>query len=394
MSRPIAFLRNLQTKRFRNSLTLNRALQNYGTNTSLPPHPRILGIESSCDDTAAAVVAGDGSILSEVIRHQHKIHEPSGGIVPGIAAEHHLINMPGVVSQAIEQSGLTIEDIDAIAVTRGPGLPASLSVCINAAKTLAAVTKKPLIGVHHMEAHALTVRMSSSVPFPFVCLLISGGHTMSLLVRDVNDYKLLGSTRDDSVGEAFDKVARMLKIPWLHGRGGGPGPALEQLALKGDPDRYQLPVPMSKRDTGQSLDFSFSGLKTAVAKYIDLGQVSLESEQDCADMAASFQYTAIKHLCSKLSKAIAAAKDVGSSPTALVVSGGVASNQQVRLRIGDTASKYGLLLVCPPPHLCTDNGVMIAWAGIERFRKGLFDPYTIEFRQRWQLEDLKDMYST
>ncbi|KAJ1679754.1 Mitochondrial tRNAs modification protein, partial [Spiromyces aspiralis] len=187
------------------------ARQRYSSGNTAGPNSRadrplrVLGIESSCDDTAAAVVSEDGRILGEAIRHQHKVHEPNGGIVPGLAAEHHLVNMPDVIREALDNSGLEVSDLDAVAVTRGPGLPASLSVCINAAKTLAAVHRKPLIGVHHMEAHALTARMTASVPFPFLCVLISGGHTLSLVVHDVNEYTQLGTTRDDSVGEAFDK---------------------------------------------------------------------------------------------------------------------------------------------------------------------------------------------
>ncbi|KAJ2393038.1 Mitochondrial tRNAs modification protein, partial [Coemansia sp. RSA 2603] len=192
---------------------------------------RVLGIETSCDDTASAIVTSSGQILGETNMHQHTVHEQHGGIVPGLAANHHLMNIPLAVRSTLQQSGLHISDLDAIAVTRGPGLPASLSVGVAAGKTLAAAHGTPLIGVHHMEAHALMARMSSDVQFPFLCLLISGGHTLTLLVHQVNEYTVLGTTLDDSVGEAFDKVARELRLPWVVRQdGGGAGPALERVA--------------------------------------------------------------------------------------------------------------------------------------------------------------------
>ncbi|KAJ1944051.1 Mitochondrial tRNAs modification protein, partial [Linderina pennispora] len=347
---------------------------------------------SSCDDTAAAIVTSDGQILSETNQHQYAVHEQHGGIVPGLAANSHLKHMPMVVRTTLEKASLTIADLDAIAVTRGPGLPASLAVCVAAGKTLAAVHGKPLVGVHHMEAHALMARMGSSLQFPYLCLLISGGHTLSIVVHDVNEYTQIGTTRDDSIGEAFDKVARDLGIPWIDAQdGGGPGPALELLAREGEPSRFSLPVPMDKSGTSTSPDFSFSGLKTRIRRMKDTREFDPAKRQDQADVAAAFQSTAARHLVKKTALAFKRAKELGVPLTALVASGGVASNLVIRSSLQELAALNGVALVCPPPRLCTDNGVMIAWAGMERLQRGLLDPYTIDFIQRWPLEDLKRM---
>ncbi|KAJ2702964.1 Mitochondrial tRNAs modification protein [Coemansia sp. IMI 203386] len=371
----------------RRSLSYTRTCSRTGSSVL-----RVLGLESSCDDTAAAIVSSDGQILSETNVHQHSVHEKHGGIVPGLAANHHLKNMPMVVHDTLKKAGLQISDLDAIAVTRGPGLPASLAVCVAAGKTLAAAHAKPLIGVHHMEAHALMARMGTKVKFPFLCLLISGGHTLSLVVHDVNQYTMVGTTRDDSVGEAFDKVARELEIPWLSSQeGGGAGPALELLARLGDPMRFALPVPMDKADSAASPDFSFSGLKTRIKRMREQCLFDPAVRQDQADVAAAFQLAATKHLRKKTALAFQRARQINVDVSCLVASGGVASNLAVRESLAQLAESNGVELVCPPPNLCTDNGVMIAWAGIERLRLGLLDPYTIDFIQRWPLEDLKTM---
>ncbi|KAJ2718969.1 Mitochondrial tRNAs modification protein [Coemansia sp. Benny D115] len=359
---------------------------------------RVLGLESSCDDTAAAVVTSDGRILGEANRHQHAVHEQHGGIVPSLAANHHLKHMPLVVHEALDMAGLGVGDLDAVAVTRGPGLPASLSVCVAAGKTLAAAHGLPLVGVHHMEAHALMARMGDNeeaVRFPFLCLLISGGHTLTLIVHGVGHYTQLGTTRDDSVGEAFDKVARELQIPWRTGQeGGGAGPALEALAAEGNAARFALPVPMSKSDTVRTLDFSFSGLKACVRRLREQQTIDPQVRQDQADVAAAFQLAAVTHLRRKTALAFARARELLPPDTplmSLVASGGVASNRSVRAALQELAAQNGVPLVCPPPRLCTDNGVMIAWAGVERLRLRLLDPYTIDFIQRWPLEDLQRM---
>lgn len=357
---------------------------------------RVLGIESSCDDTAAAVVTSDGHILSEINRHQHSVHEEFGGIVPALASNHHLQHMPLVIRETLQSANLSIDDIDAVAVTRGPGMPGSLTVCLSAGKALAAAHAKPLIGVHHMEAHALMARMGKEeeVQFPYLCLLISGGHTLSLVVHDVNQYTAIGSTRDDSVGEAFDKVARELNIPWLHSQdGGGPGPALERVAATGDPKRFSLPVPMDKSDTAGSLDFSFSGLKAHIKGMRERQAFDIGSKKDVADVAAAFQRTAAKHLFKKTNMALSHAKQhLGiNGLKCLVVSGGVASNMAIRRSLEEVATKHKVPVRYPEQRLCTDNGVMIAWAGIERMKRGLLDPYTIDFKARWPLEELKTM---
>ncbi|KAJ1845775.1 Mitochondrial tRNAs modification protein [Coemansia sp. RSA 2708] len=354
---------------------------------------RVLGIESTCDDTAAAVVSSDGRVLGEASRHQYHVHEPHGGIVPALAADQHLRSIPLVVRAALAQAGMRIGDVDAVAVARGPGMPGGLTVGLAAAKTLACVHALPLVGVHHMEAHALMARMTQALAFPYVCLLASGGHTLTLAVHGVNEHTLIGSTRDDSVGEAFDKVARELRVPWLDTQhGGGAGAALEALAREGDATRFAMPVPMDKAGSAASPDFSFAGLKTHVRGLCASDAFDARSRQDRADAAAAFQRAAVTHLRKKTALAIARARDVlGADPQSLVVSGGVASNQAVRSALGALAAQHGLALACPPPQLCADNGVMIGWAGIERLRCGLLDPYSIDFIQRWPLDRLKHM---
>ncbi|KAJ2512470.1 Mitochondrial tRNAs modification protein [Coemansia sp. RSA 1939] len=356
---------------------------------------RVLGIETSFDDTAAAVVSSDGQILGESRRPQHAVHEQHGGTMPGLAANEHLKHVPLVVRGALEAAGVCVGDLDAVAVTRGPGLPSSLAVGVAAGKTLAAAHGLPLVGVHHMEAHALMARMGATdqVHFPYLCLLISGGHTMTLVAHAVNEYTLLGATRDDSVGEAFDKVARELRVPWIDAReGGGAGAALEALAQEGDPQRFAMPMPMSKHDTAKLLDFSFAGLKAHVRRLSDSAAFDSTSRTDCADVAAAFQLTAALHLRKKTALALAHARStLGVRVKGLVVSGGVACNKTVRAQLQSLASDSRLPLACPPPRLCADNGVMIAWAGIERLRLGLLDPYTIDFIQKWPLNDLKRM---
>ncbi|KAI8388318.1 Gcp-like domain-containing protein [Radiomyces spectabilis] len=309
--------------------------------TSIRPL-KVLGIETSCDDTSAAIVTSDRQILAEVVKGQQEMHEPMGGIVPTLASRGHSRNLPAVICETLDRAGLTVADLDAIAVTRGPGLPPCLPVGLNAAKTLAAVSKKPLIGVHHMEAHALTARLTTPHPsnlpspmFPFMTLLISGGHTLLLTANDLGDYTQLGTTLDNAVGEAIDKTARLLNLEWIKGRRGGPGAALEQAALQGNPDRYmdRLPMPMLQRNKSVC-GFSFSGLKTAVARLIEVEKVvDLSVSQDVSDMAAAFQLVCIRHIEQKLRLALDLEVVQNKKPlTALVVSGGVASNKLFRSR--------------------------------------------------------------
>ncbi|PHZ10985.1 O-sialoglyco protein endopeptidase [Rhizopus microsporus ATCC 52813] len=359
---------------------------------------KVLGIETSCDDTAAAIVTSDRQILAEVVRGQQELHEPKGGIVPMLACESHSRNLPGVVSEALQKAKLTVQDLDAIAVTRGPGLPPCLPVGLNAAKTMAAVCGKPLIGVHHMEAHALTARLTTpnadNAPypqFPFMTLLISGGHTLLLTANNVGDYSELAGTMDNAVGEAIDKASRSLKLNWIQGRRGGPGAALEKAASEGDPERFisKLPLPLSL-SRKKELKFSFAGLKSAMDRLVKDPSIDLSNSKDVNDLAAAFQMICINHLEQKIKLALEQEVVKNKKPlNAFVISGGVASNKLFRSRLETLVNAYGLPLICPPPQLCTDNGVMIAWAGLERLQAGLVDDYTITTIPVWPLESLK-----
>ncbi|KAG2218205.1 hypothetical protein INT45_008674 [Circinella minor] len=374
---------NITTIKYQSLFKLHAQKQLY--TTTINKKKIVLGIETSCDDTSAAIVTSDRQILSEVVKSQQEMHEPMGGIVPTLASLGHSRHLPNVICETLDRANVSIADIDAIAVTRGPGLPPCLPVGLNAAKTLAAVNKKPLIGVHHMEAHALTARLTTPTSFPFMTLLISGGHTLLLTANGLGDYDQLGTTLDTAVGEAIDKVARALKLDW-EGQS-SPGPALERVASRGDPTRFQLPMPMLQRKKSV-IAFSFSGLKTSVERLI---QDQVKIEQDINDIAAAFQLTCIRHIEQKLRLALHQEMIMNKKPlTALVVSGGVASNKMFRSKLEQVAGSYDIPLVCPPPQLCTDNGVMIAWAGLERLEAGLLDEYTITTLPKWPIESLKE----
>jgi N6-L-threonylcarbamoyladenine synthase len=345
----------------------------------------VLGIESSCDETAVALVDSDRRILSQALASQHEQHAAYGGVVPEIAARAHLAQIDSLYTRALADAKLTLNAVDAIAVTAGPGLIGGVMVGLMFAKALAAATGKPLIAVNHLEGHALTVRLTHDVAFPYLLLLVSGGHCQILEVRGVGDYALLGSTRDDALGEAFDKCAKMLGLPQPG------GPAIEKAALKGNPNRYPLPRPMLGTDHA---DFSFSGLKTAV-------RLLVESEVDRAgsltptlisDIAASFQQAAVEVLEDRLRRALSLIPNPQppAPPTAIAIAGGVAANQYIRKALSRIAAEHGLPLVVAPPALCTDNAAMIAWAGLERYRLGLTDALTVEPRARWPLAELRD----
>ncbi|CAG8616615.1 13616_t:CDS:2 [Ambispora gerdemannii] len=295
----------------------------------------VLGIETSCDDTAVGIIRSDRSILGEAIKLQQEIHEPKGGVVPTLAMVYHQTFLPQVVKNALDNARLdVVRDIDVIAVTRGPGLAPCLSVGLNAAKTLAIVLGKPLIGVHHMEAHALTARLTNpELKFPFLVLLISGGHTLILLAHGINKYTQLATTLDDAIGEAFDKTARLLGLSWLKGRNGGPGAALEEFATAGDANRYQVPIPMTKeKRTKENPNMSFSGLKTSISILLEKENLDLKDLQVKRDVAAAFQATAIRHLNDKLNLAFDWCKERDLALNGLVASGGVASNKAIRTR--------------------------------------------------------------
>lgn len=358
----------------------------------------VLGIESSCDDTGVAIVRSDGTVLGEAIATQADIHAQWGGVVPKLAQEAHQQAIDRVVDEALQQSGLSPSQLDAVAVTIGPGLSLCLQVGVRKARQIAHGNSLPLVEVHHMEAHALVARMAAlqqggQVEFPFLCLLVSGGHNLLVLVQGVGRYMQLGTTIDDALGEAYDKVARMLGLEMKpHG-----GAALEALARGGDPKKYPFVVPLRRY---KNCDFSYAGLKTAARMAIEkllVDPESAEYQQIKADIAASFQYSAVRHLRERATRAIEWAKEVEPGLKQMVVAGGVAANQYVRAQLGEVAEEGGLELVVPPARWCTDNGVMVAWTGLERLELGLSKPPPesasddewIELKPRWPLTDHK-----
>jgi N6-L-threonylcarbamoyladenine synthase len=335
----------------------------------------VLGLEASCDETAAAVLAPDGTVLAEAVRSQLAEHTPFGGVVPEIAARAHLAHLPALTADVLARAGVSAADLGGIAATSGPGLIGGLIVGATFGKGMAIAHGLPFVAVNHLEGHALTARLPGLVgggaKFPYLLLLLSGGHCQCVAVEGLGRYRRLGSTLDDAVGEAFDKSAKLMGLPWPG------GPALEKLARTGDPKRFPLPRPMLGRP---GCDFSFSGLKTAVAQTIP----KLQTEQDRADLAAAFQRVVAAVLADRAKNALG----MMDGATAMVVAGGVAANQAVRAALAGVAEKHGLPLVAPPIRLCTDNAVMIAWAGIERLRAGLTDPLDHAPRPRWPLAEL------
>lgn len=336
---------------------------------------KVLGIETSCDETAVAIVTDTGEILANIVYSQIKEHAGYQGVVPEIAARAHLDCLDDLIAAAMKEAGLEFQDLDAVAATGGPGLIGGVLVGVMAAKAIAAAHALPFIAVNHLEAHALTARLTNKIEFPFVVLLVSGGHSQLLLAKSLGQYKLLGSTLDDAVGEAFDKSARMM------GLGYPGGPQIEKCAKEGDPDRFELPRPLYKKPGCQ---FSFSGLKTAVMRHIE--KCAPLQDQDINDLAASLQTSIAEVLVDRTKNALEVCKE--ENPTALVVAGGVAANLFIREKLESLCEKYGLPLVAPPVKLCTDNGVMIAWAGMERFKKGQQDKFDFMPRPRWPLEEL------
>ena len=334
----------------------------------------MLGIETSCDETAVAVVTSDRRILSDILHSQHDDHRPFGGVVPELAARSHVERLDSMIGEALTQADVTFGDLDGIAVTAGPGLIGGVMVGLVEAKAIAAVHQLPLIAVNHLEGHALTARLTGEVAFPYLLLLVSGGHCQLLVVEDVGQYQRLGGTIDDAAGEAFDKTAKLL------GLGFPGGPAVERAAAAGQPDRFSLPRPMIGRD---GCDFSFSGLKTAVRQ--KLGEITDPTTQDIADLAASFQAAVTDILVERTGRAIKRFQQTWPEGRHLVVAGGVAANTALRNALHTLADQSGLALVVPPARLCTDNGVMIAWAGIERLQRGLTDTLDVPARARWPL---------
>lgn len=340
----------------------------------------VLGIETSCDETAAAVVTGDRAILCNVIHSQIAAHQPYGGVVPEIAARAHLDHLDGIIRQALADAGLTLSGIDAVAATGGPGLIGGVIVGVMAAKAIAAATGKPFVAVNHLEAHALTARLTAPagepLDFPYLLLLVSGGHCQLLSVEGVGRYRRLGATIDDAAGEAFDKAAQML------GLGFPGGPAVERAAADGDPRRLDLPRPMKGRP---GADFSFSGLKTALRQAIAELPHPVP-EQLTRDYAASFQMAVTEALVDRTDRAIAMFRQRHPEADRLVVAGGVAANRTIRSALSTLAERRGMRLSVPPIGLCTDNAAMVAWAGIERLRTGEPDGLDFAPRPRWPLD--------
>lgn len=329
----------------------------------------ILGIESSCDETAAAIVGSDRQILSHRLAGQESRHAPFGGVVPEIAARAHVEAIGPLVEAALADAGVRLDQVDAIAATAGPGLIGGVMVGLVTGKALALASGKPLVAVNHLEGHALSPRLSDpDLEFPYLLLLVSGGHCQLLLVEGVGRYRRLATTIDDAAGEAFDKTAKLL------GLGFPGGPAVEEAATAGDP--WAVPLPRPLVGTAEP-HFSFAGLKSAVLRARDAGTHS------AVDIAASFQQAVVDCLLDRTRRALST---IQGAPTALVVAGGVAANRTIRAALEGLAAEHGLRFVAPPLWLCTDNAAMIGWAGAERFAAGLTDPLDVAARPRWPLD--------
>jgi len=339
----------------------------------------VLGLETTCDETAAAVVRrsgdGPGEILSNVVRAQLDEHAAFGGVVPEIAARAHVDALDGVLAAALEGAGLKLRDLDGVTAAAGPGLVGGVIVGLTAAKALAIVAEKPFIAVNHLEAHALTARLTDGIAFPYLLLLASGGHTQLLAVLGVGRYARLGTTVDDALGEAFDKVAKML------GLGYPGGPEVERRAETGDAERFSLPRPMFGR---AEPNFSLSGLKTAVR--LEAERIAPLSSQDVDDLCASFQAAVADVVANRVRVAFRMFCERHGAPSAIVTAGGVAANAQIRRALQRVSSEVGTRLVAPPLALCGDNGAMIAWAGAERLALGLEDDLAFAPRPRWPLD--------
>jgi N6-L-threonylcarbamoyladenine synthase len=328
----------------------------------------ILGLESSCDDSAVALVTADRRILAQAVVGQAQAHQPYGGVVPEIAARAHVEIMPQLIRQVLGEAKVSIQDVDAVAATAGPGLIGGVMVALLAGKGLALAAGKPLIAVNHLEGHALSPRLvDPDLGFPYLLLLVSGGHCQLLEVRGVGDYRRLATTIDDAAGEAFDKAAKLLGLPYPG------GPAIEQLAKSGLPAAVPLPRPLV--GSGEP-HFSFAGLKSAVQRAVASGNYARE------DIAASFQQAVVDCLVDRTRLALSR-----TDAPALVVAGGVAANQAIRTALADLAAREGRRFSVPPGWLCTDNAAMIAWAGAERFAAGLFDRLDVPARARWPLDE-------
>lgn len=343
----------------------------------------ILGLESSCDDTAAAVVRGvpgRAEDLSSVVYGQAELHDAFGGVVPELAARAHAEKLDHVVRAALDGAGITLSDIDAIAVTAGPGLIGGVLAGVMCAKGISAATGLPLIGVNHLAGHALTPRLTDGLAYPYLMLLVSGGHCQFLIVRGPQEFQRLGGTIDDAPGEAFDKVARLLALPQPG------GPSVEQEARSGDPTRFDLPRPLLDRG---DCNLSFSGLKTAVLRARDgiIAQKGGLTRQDRADLCAGFQTAVADVVEAKTRRALEIYMQLDPDHPAVAAAGGVAANSAIRARLETVSNQTNVRFTAPPLRLCTDNAAMIAYAGLELFAAGRRDDLTLPARPRWPLDD-------
>jgi N6-L-threonylcarbamoyladenine synthase len=340
----------------------------------------VLGIETTCDETAAAVIErkrdGSGRILSNIVRSQIDEHAPFGGVVPEIAARAHVDMLDGIIRAAMKEAGIGFGDLSGVAAAAGPGLIGGVIVGLTTAKAIALVHNTPLIAVNHLEAHALTPRLTVALAFPYCLFLASGGHTQIVAVLGVGKYVRLGTTLDDAMGEAFDKVAKMLDLPYPG------GPQVERAAAHGNPTRFQFPRPMVGRPDA---DFSLSGLKTAVRN--EASRLTPLEPQDVADLCAGFQAAVLDLTADRISVGLRLFHEQFGPPRALVAAGGVASNLAIRSALHDIAARAETMLIVPPPALCTDNGAMIAWAGAERLALKMVDQMETAPRARWRLDE-------
>ena len=341
--------------------------------------PLILGIETSCDETAASIISendlGNPVVLSNIVSSQVDVHKEFGGVVPELAARSHMEKIDWIVKKAIEESGVDIKELDAVASTAGPGLIVCLSVGLSFGKAFAASLNKPFIAVNHLEGHALSPKLNSKLNYPYLLLLISGGHSQYLCVRNLGEYKRLGTTIDDAIGEAFDKTAKLLDIEFPG------GPQIEILAKKGDPNKYDLPKPIFNKG---GCNLSFAGLKTAVLKIVK----KIKTDQEKFDLAASFQKTIIEILYKKTKIAFGDfKKHIDIKEKKFVVAGGVAANKEIRKMLVNLCEEENYEPIFPPIEFCGDNAAMIAMVGLEKFKLKQFDNLDYPAKPRWQLDE-------
>ena len=342
-------------------------------------NPIILGIESSCDETAAAIIKGQEKgppkILSNIVSSQFDVHKEFGGVVPELAARSHVEKIDSIVKEAFKKSGVSIKDIDAVAATAGPGLIVCLTVGLNFGKAVSKSLKKPFIAVNHLEGHALSPKLNSKINYPYLLLLISGGHTQYLSVNGLGKYKRLGTTIDDALGEAYDKTAKLLGIEFPG------GPKIEKLAAKGNPNKFKLPKPILNKG---GCNLSFAGLKTAILKI----SKNLKSEKEKFDLAASFQKTIEIILIEKTKIAFMEFKKINKNKNkTFVIAGGVAANKGIRSILNNLSKKNNFETIFPDISLCSDNAAMIAMVGLEKYKLGIFDNFDFKAKPRWALDE-------